>query len=340
MPKAAHQFDQQRSAGNGSQAAIPGFNAIIGQSTAIVELKRRLERIARTDVNVLITGETGTGKELVAAAIHEASRRSRHNFVCVNCAALPDSLFESELFGHTRGAYTGAFQSRLGRLRESDGGTVFLDEIGELSLQAQAKLLRAIETREIQMLGGGSPAHADFRLIAATNQELETRINDGLFRRDLYYRLNVARVHLPVLRERMDDLPLLIRHCVERLNRQFGMDVEGVAPDAMRLLVGYAWPGNVRELRNLLESAYLSVVGSWIEIGDLPRTLWPAGWKMTNDAGNGVTEKDRLLQTLREVNWNKSKAAAKLHWSRMTLYRKLAKYRVEEGEAQAQEAGM
>lgn len=303
------------------------FDSIIGESQPIRELKRRLSRIARSDANVLITGETGTGKELVAAAIHRASRRSHRDFVCVNCAALPDSLFESELFGHARGAYTGAFEARRGKLKQSDGGTVFLDEIGELSLQAQAKLLRAIETHEIQMLGCDATTRADFRVVAATNQDLEKRVGEGFFRRDLYYRLNVARIHLHPLRERMEDLLLLIRHFLDQFNRQFGMCVKGLAPEVLERFRAYSWPGNVREVRNFLEAAYLSVQGPYIQLEDVTEALHARDRQVVFPA---PTERDRLLDMLREVNWNKSKAASRLHWSRMTLYRKLVKYCLKE----------
>jgi two-component system response regulator HydG/two-component system response regulator AtoC len=273
-------------------------------------------------VNVLITGETGTGKELVAQAIHTASPRDEQNFVCVNCAALPDSLVESELFGHARGAFTGAHQRRAGKLKHSDRGTVFLDEVGELSLFAQAKLLRAIETRQIESLGEEAVSRVDFRLVAATNRTLDDQVRQGVFRGDLYYRINVARIHIPPLRERIEDLPCLIAHYLPRLNREFGMEVRDLDPEAFAVLRRYSWPGNVRELRNILETAYLSVEGSYIRTCHLPHSVLETQWVVPARH----SERERLVAALNETNWNKKKAADKMQWSRMTLYRKLAKH--------------
>ncbi len=306
------------------------FAPILGGSPSIQELKRKLIRLAPTDVNVLITGETGTGKELVASAIHRGSKRNQRNFLCVNCAALPDALLESELFGHARGAFTGAVQSRIGKLRHCDGGSVFLDEIGELTLTAQAKLLRAIESREIQTLGGDANVTADFRLITATNQPLEKCMEAGTFRRDLYYRLNVAHLRLPPLRERPGDVPLLTLHYLSGFNCQFGLNVARISDEAMETLQAYAWPGNIRELRNVIESAFLSVEGDTLHVSDLPENLRPAIFRSYIAAGH--SERERMIGVLREVNWNKSKAAGRLQWSRMTLYRKLAKYEVHDEE--------
>ena len=295
-----------------------GLRAIVGNSGAMVRLRHEIVQLARVKCNVLITGDTGTGKELVASAIHLESARAPKRFVCVNCAALPDSLFESELFGHERGAFTGAYQARAGLLEESQGGTVFLDEVGELSLFAQAKLLRVIENKEVQRLGETRSNPMDFRVVAATNRDLERMFAAGHFRSDLFYRLNVARIQVPALRDHIDDLPALVAHYMELLNLEFGRRITGIDEAAMECLAAHSWPGNVRELRNLLESIYVNCTGPAIRKSDLPQQL------VTHSGGD--SEKQRLISALASVNWNKSKAARALRWSRMTLYRKLAKY--------------
>jgi transcriptional regulator with PAS, ATPase and Fis domain len=306
-------------------------DTIIGCSSALERIRAQIARVAPTRVPVLITGETGTGKELVAAAIHRASHRAPDRFVCLNCAALPDTLIESELFGYERGAFTGAYESRTGLLRSCDGGTLLLDEVGDLSLQAQAKLLRVIEVKQVPRLGDARTWPVDFRVVAATNRDLSEMTRDGLFRKDLFYRLNVARIQIPPLRERPDDVAPLIAHCIEEFNREFSGIIEGLSPEAARLLQTYAWPGNVRELRNILESAFVTCADSLIDVHDLPAHLQPPDGER-RDRGD---ERERLLAALSAANWNKSKAASLLKWSRMTLYRKLAKYALSHS-AQAQ----
>jgi two-component system response regulator HydG/two-component system response regulator AtoC len=285
-------------------------------------LRQQIRRAARVRANVLITGETGTGKELVAGAMHYASPRGTRRFLSVNCAALPDALLESELFGHARGAFTGAYQSRAGLFQDSDGGTAFLDEVGELSLYAQAKLLRVIESKEVQRLGESHSQPIDLRVVAATNRSLEEMVENGQFRKDLFYRLNVVRIQVPPLRERPEDIPALVAHYIRILNSDFGIFMEGMEPAALERLCVHAWPGNVRELRNLLEAAYVNCEGRLIRCNDLPDLASATALRSSNTG----SEKQRLISVLASVNWNKSKAAAQLHWSRMTLYRKLAKY--------------
>ncbi len=309
-----------------------GTDTIVGCSAALERVRAWIARVAPTRLPVLITGETGTGKELVAAAIHRASRRASDRFVCLNCAALPDSLIESELFGYERGAFTGAYESRTGLLRSCDGGTLFLDEVGDLSLQAQAKLLRVIEMKQVPRLGDSRTWPVDFRVVAATNRDLGEMTREGLFRRDLFYRLNVARIQIPPLRERPDDVAPLIAHCVAQLNREFTFGIEGLSPEAARLLQTYSWPGNVRELRNILESAFVTCAGSLIGVDDLPPHLQPPD----GEPRSRGDERARLLEALAAVNWNKSKAAGLLKWSRMTLYRKLAKYALSHSAANGQ----
>jgi DNA-binding NtrC family response regulator len=302
---------------------------IVGDSPAIRALRDYLPRVAAAESNVLITGETGTGKELVACYIHQHSGRHSRPLVSVNCAAIPDTLLESELFGHERGAFTGAHARREGHLSAAHGGTLFLDEVGEMSPAAQAKILRAIDSKEVSRLGGQAPVTVDVRFIAATNQDLEGRVAEARFRPDLYYRLNVARVDLPPLRERREDIPLLCHHYIGVLNRQLDREVQGLTEEAEASLVGYPWPGNVRELKNLLEATFIGVSSGHIGLAALPPQF-----RARLEALGGVPagERERLLRALLATNWNKSKAAARLQWSRMTLYRRLAKYRLG-GEA-------
>jgi DNA-binding NtrC family response regulator len=294
---------------------------MIGASPAIERTRAVIGRVAATDTNVLITGESGTGKELVAEMVHRASARSRGRFVPVNCAAVPDSLFESELFGHQRGAFTGAVTSREGRFGEAHDGTLFLDEIGELSQYAQAKILRAVETGRIDRLGARGGTEVNVRCVAATNRNLEEMVASGTFRQDLYFRLNVVEIELPPLRERSEDIPVLLDYYIPQLNKRFGTVVERVDEGLVELLSSYTWPGNIRELRNLLESIYALRPQPVITTADLPDVFRRRlRLHRTDD------EKQRLLATLRATNWNKSAAAKELQWSRVTLYRKLTKY--------------
>jgi DNA-binding NtrC family response regulator len=306
--------------------AVRATGIMVGESEAIRQVREYIPRVAQSDVTVLITGETGVGKELVAELIHESSARRSRPCVAINCAAIPESLLESELFGFEAGAFTGAAAQREGALKSADGGSVFFDEIGDMGLSGQAKILRAIETREIHRLGGRTRVPLNIRIIAATNQELDQLANDGRFRKDLYYRLNVARIHLPPLRERKEDLSALIDHYIAYFNRRFNRDVEGFTPDAMGHLLRHQWPGNVRELRNLMEAVFVNLNGRRIAYVDLPE---PFRRSLERSEMLPVGERDRLLSALLATNWNKSKAAHDLRWSRMTLYRKIAKYHVE-----------
>jgi len=306
--------------------------SLIGSSLAIWKVKTYLRKVAQTGSHVLITGETGTGKELAAQYIHHHSARRAKPLVTINCAALPDGLLESELFGYERGAFTGATSSYSGKLKLADGGTVLFDEIGDMSPYAQAKILRVIETREVYPLGGRRSVPLDIRIIAATNRDLDQRMASKEFRQDLYFRLNVARVRLPALRERKDDIQLLIDHYVEKFAAQLGRRIEGFSDEAMQLLLRYDWPGNIRELINLIERIFIDPPRAKIAVADLPssmRYLSPVHQEAA------PTEREILLYTLSQTNWNKSKAAERLHWSRMTLYRKIAKYRIVESHLQA-----
>jgi DNA-binding NtrC family response regulator len=305
-----------------------GFSTkMVGRSRTMGDVKRLLDRVTMVDSTVLITGETGTGKELAAGLIHRNSARGRHAMVSVNCAALPDNLVESELFGYEQGAYTGAMAMSRGRFEQASGGTVFLDEIGDMSPFAQAKILRVIEDKRISRLGGATPIPLDFRLIAATNRDPEVMMEDGAFRNDLFYRLNVARVHMPSLREHREDIPLLVEHGIKRLNRKFQRSVKGLKEDVINLLMRYEWPGNVRELMNLLEAAYINMPSGKIRLADLP-----VHFRRNLEAFDRIPDDERakVLSVLMETRWNKSTAAKKLKWSRMTLYRKIAKHKIVE----------
>jgi two-component system nitrogen regulation response regulator NtrX len=309
-------------------AAGPGGDlGILGSSAAVSALLERIRKIGPAQGRVLVTGENGSGKELVAHALHVMSRRAGGPFVKINCAAIPRDLIESELFGYERGAFSGAVQAKKGRLEMADGGTLFLDEIGDLSLEAQAKLLRAIETGEVERVGGTRTAHVDVRIIAATNKDLTAAVGDGAFREDLYYRLNVLPIHVPPLRERASDVPLLAGHFLEGFCRGEGITPKTLAPEACGMLEEYHWPGNVRELRNLMERAAILVAGDTVEAGDL------APWLESSPEGRaglrGEIEKreaDAIRRALEEAGWNVTQAAAGLGIDRTNLHRKIRKY--------------
>ncbi|MFO0795341.1 MAG: sigma-54 dependent transcriptional regulator [Candidatus Brocadiaceae bacterium] len=297
----------------------------VGDSLPMKEIKTYIGKVAQTDSNVLITGETGTGKELTAELIHRNSPRDKNPFVCVNCTAIPDSLLESELFGSERGAFTGADTLKEGKLKQAEGGTVFLDEIGDMSIYHQAKILRAIESKEIQRLGGKGSIPLNIRFVAATNKNLEDMVSEGKFRKDLYYRLNVANIHLPPLKQRKEDIPVLLDHHVRELNRRFGRNVKGFSSDTLEFLYTYDWPGNIRELKNLLEAVMISAISQWILLQDLPEAFRN---RVINARMHSQDEKDRLLAVLLSTRWNKTEAARKLNWSRMTIYRKMEQYEI------------
>jgi DNA-binding NtrC family response regulator len=317
-----------------TEATVPD-GTLVGDSAFMRGLPPYLRKVAATDCNVLITGETGTGKERVATLIHTYSRRSAKTFMCINCAALPDGLLEGELFGYERGAFTGALAPYEGKLKLADGGTVLLDEIGEMSPYGQAKILRAIESREVLRLGGRRSVPLDIRIIAATNQELEQLVDQAAFRKDLYFRLQVVRIHLLPLRSRSEDIPALLDYYVREANRRHQRDVRGFTEAAIDLLVRYDWPGNVRELKNMVEATFIEDPERWITPAGFPE-FFRRRCGHASDASQD--EKELLLDALFSTNWNKSKAAQKLHWSRMTLYRKIAKHRLSETNHMAQPA--
>jgi DNA-binding NtrC family response regulator len=301
----------------------PAFAAMVGVSGAIRAAKLSLARVAASDTSVLITGETGTGKELVAQLLHQHSRRRDKPFVSINCAAIPDSLLESELFGCERGAFTGADRTRPGHLTAAAGGTVLLDEIGEMTPYAQAKILRALDTREIYRLGSIHCTRLDIRVAAATNQDLDRRVDEGAFRQDLYYRLNVSRISLPPIRERREDIPALLDHWVGEMNRVFHRNVLGFTAQALQQFLEYTWPGNVREIKNVVESAFVDLPPRPVAFLDAPESIRA---RVARARATQATERDRLVSALAATNWNVSRTARQLQWSRMTLYRKLARY--------------
>ena len=311
-----------------------GFEGLIGQSHQMVEIYKLIARMAALDTTVLIEGETGTGKELVARAIHGASARAARPFVVVDCAALPETLFESELFGHERGAFTGAFAARRGLLETSTGGTCVLDEIGELTAPLQAKLLRTLQERSIRRVGGNDAIPVDVRVIAATNRDLRRLVADGGFRDDLYYRLNVVTITVPPLRERASDIPLLAQHFLEIFARRSGRPIRRLAPEAVALLAGYRWPGNVRELEHVIERATALSAAETLLPDDLPPHLREDRDRAPRLPADGMTLEDvkrwYVNKVLEESGGNKLRAAELLGIDRRTLYRILERQATED----------
>lgn len=299
---------------------------LIGKSRAMKDIFQTIDEVAKTDSTVLLTGESGTGKELVARAIHKKSARAGKPFVAINCAAIPDNLLESELFGFEAGSFTGAFERKLGKFEVANGGTVLLDEIGCMSPSMQAKLLRVIEGKTIERIGGRSPLPTDIRIISATNINFQAAIIGGKFREDLYYRLNVIPVHIPPLRERTEDIPLLLEHFLRRFNKELGKKVAGFTDEAMRLLLSHQWPGNIRELENLVERVLVLAGNGRITISDLPFGAAQKGAsaqiKPLSEAVY-LLEKAEIERTLKDARGNKTKAAKILGIHRTTLLSKM-----------------
>lgn len=307
------------------------FKEIIGKSEEILSVFVMIDKVADTDSTILICGESGTGKELVAKAIHYRSERINKPFVSINCGALPENLLESELFGHVKGSFTGAIKDKEGLFKVANGGTFFLDEVGETSPAIQVKLLRVLQEREIIPVGGTSPIKIDVRLIAATNADLERAVKEESFRADLYYRLNVIPIKIPPMRERRDDIPLLLDHFLKGAMEKTGR-VKTIAKDAMELLTNYDWPGNVRELENIVERAIILQDGDEIHVEDLPdkiRCRLYESRKIVMDKAQMTLEeleKEYLKSVLEETNWQKKKASAILGINASTLYRKIQRY--------------
>lgn len=306
---------------------------LIGESHQMNEIYNLIHTVAQTDTTVLILGESGTGKELVAKAIHLNSKRKYFPLVTVNCGALPESLLESELFGHEKGAFTGAHYRRKGKFEMANGGTIFLDEIGTISNKVQVELLRVIETKQFTRVGGSETISSDFRVIAATNENLEELVKEGKFREDLYYRLNVFNIYIPPLRERVDDIPLLADYFLKKYTSSMNKKITGISQEAMDFMLRYKWPGNVRELENAIERAVVICRTDKIQIEDLP-------FKVSNnllyneleDKSLSEVEKRHIALVLKENNWNITKSAEDLKIDRVTLYNKIKKYGLHKPE--------
>lgn len=303
---------------------------IVGESQAIKKLHAEISRVARSDATVLIRGESGTGKELVARAIHDASARSKGPFLAINCTSLPETLLESELFGHERGAFTGAISRHLGRFELAGKGSIFLDEIGDISSPIQAKLLRVLESKTFQRLGGDRDISVDIRIISATNRDLETAVSENRFREDLYYRLNVVPISIPPLRERRDDILPLIEHFIEKYSRKNNKQIEGITPKAKDLMLSHDWPGNVRELENLIERAIVLSVGQVIDVEDIDpfiRSRVPLNTSAgTGDLNLDSLEKRAILEALERTGGSLKEAADLLGIHRNTIRLKMKKY--------------
>ncbi|MBI4844598.1 MAG: sigma-54-dependent Fis family transcriptional regulator [Nitrospirae bacterium] len=312
--------------------SITQQSEIIGESHAMKAVKRDIAMAGASQSRVIIYGESGTGKELAARALHRASERSNKDFVEVNCAAIPQELIESELFGHEKGAFTGASERKKGKFELADGGTLFLDEIGDMSLTTQAKVLRVIETQEFQTVGGNKTIKVDVRIIAATNKDLVKEIGSSNFREDLYFRLNVIPIHLPPLRERREDIPLLVEHFLVSLARQYGQKKKSISKAALNALSAYDWPGNVRELKNTIERFVIMNPTDLIDIAAIPSaksTGFDASEEMTLKDAREVFEKEFILRKLQENNWNISKTAEMLEVERSNLHRKIKSLGIE-----------
>jgi len=309
----------------------------VGRSAAVRALVDQIARVAGTPARVLITGENGTGKELVARAVHAQSTRAKGPFIEVNCAAIPSELIESELFGHMKGSFTGAVQDRAAKFEQADGGTLFLDEIGDMSPSAQAKVLRVLQEGEVTRIGGQKPRKADVRVVAATNKRLEEEIAEGRFREDLYYRLNVVPIVVPPLRDRREDVPLLVQHFLARLAAESGMQARAIAPEAIERLASLDWPGNIRELRNTVERLLILASGPRIDVSDVDRlvgarsnepvgTLGSLEQFSTYEEFKNASERAFLSAKLRQFDWNVAETARALEMPRSNLYKKIERH--------------
>ncbi len=310
-----------------------GHHGLLGESQPMQDLYELIQNVAQTDAPVLIQGQSGTGKELVARAIHEESPRRNKSFIKVNCAALNENLLESELFGHEKGAYTGADRTRIGRFEAAHQGTIFLDEIGDIPLSTQVKLLRVLEEKEIERVGDHKTIAVDVRIISATNKDLETLIEEGLFREDLYFRINVFPLSCPSLVMRIEDIPVIVQNFLKMIPSKGGKEISGLTPEAMEALLTYSWPGNVRELRNTIEYASVLCTGGWIEKTHLPpKIIQNNTTPASNPISNTISwqeERERLLMALRRFRGNQSETARALGVSRVTIWKRIKKYNID-----------
>lgn len=307
------------------------YENIVGRNKEIKQIITVLESVSQTDSSVLVTGESGTGKELAARAIHINSPRKTGPFIAVNCSAFVESLIESELFGHEKGSFTGAIKTKIGKFELAKGGTLFLDEIGDLSLSVQTKFLRVLESREFERVGGNKIIKVEARIIAATNKHLSEEISSGRFREDLFYRINVINIHLPPLRERMDDLPLIVNHFIELFNKKFNKEIRQFSSQAFDILMEYEWPGNIRELENVIEHCFVLCNGKIIQVECLPKRLREQKKKIITSSNaiqkNGFknVERELIISVLEKHNGNRSKSAKELNINPSTLWRKIKK---------------
>lgn len=305
------------------------FHKIVGKSNKMQEIYSLIELLSDVETTVLITGESGTGKELVAEALHYKGNRSRNSIVKVNCSALSENLLESELFGHVRGSFTGAIKDKIGRFQTADGGTIFLDEISDISPKIQIELLRVLQEKEFERVGDSTTIKVDVRVIAATNQDLSKKVQRGEFREDLYYRLNVMKVALPPLRERREDIPFLMEHFVKKFNSKFSKEIMVISADVEKIFMEYPWPGNVRELEHALEHAFILCKQSTITLDHLPFELKNFTVREIPVYNNGeIDDPQIILQALEKTDWNKSKAAQLLGISRRSIYRKIKEHKI------------
>ena len=303
------------------------YHNIIGKNKKMQKIYCLLKSLSSVPTTVLITGESGTGKELIADALHYTGIRKEKPFIKINCSALPDNLLESELFGHIKGAFTGAIKDKSGRFELADRGTIFLDEIGDITPALQLRLLRVLQEKEFERVGGTKAIKVDVRIIAATNQELAEKIKRGEFREDLYYRLKVIKIDLPPLRERKEDIPALVKHFINKFNKKFKKKINSISRDTKKILMNYSWPGNIRELENVVEHAFILCQSSIITPEDLPDEI--TAFFSEGIAGEVVaTEKEKILLALNKTGWNKAKAAKYMGMSRSTLYRKIKNHEI------------
>jgi sigma-54 dependent transcriptional regulator, flagellar regulatory protein len=339
--------DQTGLEGGAADHSLDGcrYEGIIGSSRRMREIFGLIDKVADSESTVVITGESGTGKGMVARAIHNRSKRRERAFITINCGAIPENLLESELFGHVRGAFTGASSNKPGKFELAKGGTVFLDEIGDMSTNLQVKILRVLEEREFEQVGGAKTFHADVRIIAATHADLEELVDQKKFREDLFYRLYVVPIKVPSLRERRSDIPLLVSHFLREYNGKNTRDVEGISQEALQAMQTYTWPGNVRELKNSLERMVVLKGEGRIETSDLSKRILDGdaasgiGEITLSDEGinlnSAVTEYERalILESLKRTNWVKNQAAKLLQLNRTTLVEKIKRYRLSEPDS-------
>ncbi len=306
-----------------------GFSGIIGKSLSMLRLFEQIRNASETDASVIIYGESGVGKELVANAIHRLSRRSKGPFIKVNCAALNEYLLESELFGHVKGAFTGAFKDRMGRFEAAHKGTIFMDEIGDMPHSVQIKMLRVFQEREIERVGDHKPISVDVRFITATNKNIQKMVSTGQFREDLFYRINVIPIKISPLRERRDDIPILLSHYLEKINIMSGKNINRFSPAAMEVLESFHWPGNVRQLINAVEYASMTSKGDTIDISDLPEYIFTVTNEINKEI-KGFRKAEQILSVLDRFNWNRTQAARHLGISRVTLWKLMREFKIKE----------